>query len=126
MASKNLIPVEELLQLFQAEKALIEYLIEEEVIPVINLQQTKFIEARWLPEIRRARRLFTILDINFEGIGIILRMRQQIVELLEKIEQMEEYYQSRFQQLRQEYEKRLSTIQQVIILELPQEDRYIT
>ncbi len=114
-----LITIEEAAAACKVEQELIEFLLQVELIPIVEQQGRRYIEGIWLEEIRRARRLMEDLEVNLPGIEIILRMRRQLLRLSQILAEREEDHRQQIEQLRAQYEERLRNLQQVIILEIP-------
>ncbi len=114
-----LITIEEAAAACKVEQELIEFLLQVELIPIVEQQGRRYIEDIWLEEIRRARRLLEDLEVNLPGIEIILRMRRQLLRLYQMLAEREADHRQQIEQLRAQYEERLRNLQQVIILEIP-------
>ncbi len=119
MGRTVLITIEEAATACKVEQELIEFLLQVELIPIVEQQGRRYIEDIWLEEIRRARRLLEDLEVNLPGIEIILRMRRQLLRLYQMLAEREADHRQQIEQLRAQYEERLRNLQQVIILEIP-------
>ncbi len=126
MGEMEFVSLEEAAHRCRLRREVVEFLVDADLIPVIEQGGQRYIETLWLEELRRARRLLEDLEVNLPGVEVILRMRHHLIYLADYLEYRESYYQERLEQLRQQYEERIRALQQAIIVELPTEDRDAT
>jgi MerR family transcriptional regulator/heat shock protein HspR len=81
--NEKLWTVSEVVEFFQVEETLVVDLEEEEVIQPIQRkgQTSKFFSADELEKVRLAKILVEEMGVNVAGVDVILRMRQNLIEM---------------------------------------------
>jgi chaperone modulatory protein CbpM len=98
MAQRKYVTVEEFSRFHQLDLTIIHEFIDFGLVEVHQVDEEACLPAEDLERVERLTRLYRELDINKEGIDIILHLREQLVALQEEKEAL----QYRLQQLEQE------------------------
>ncbi|MHA7059855.1 chaperone modulator CbpM [Aquimarina sp. M1] len=78
MSKENLIPVIEFCKNHKIEFSFLHTLQEFELIEIITLEQTLFINPEELPKLERILLFHKELEINLEGVEVIIRLLEKM------------------------------------------------
>ena len=81
MKITDLITIQEFCTHYQIPKSFINSLYEYDLIEIVNYHETQHIEKNKINHIEKIMRLHFDLDINFEGIDVILKLLNDIESL---------------------------------------------
>lgn len=81
MKTKNLIPAKEILAKHNIEISIINWLHENGLIEVIIIEETIFVHKNQLPDLEKIIRLYSDLNINLEGIDVIIHLLKRMKEM---------------------------------------------
>lgn len=75
--------VSEVIEIFQLDEGVISYLEEEEIVcpECSDVHSTKRFSAVELDKLRLAKILMEDMDVNLPGVEVILRMRQNMIQM---------------------------------------------
>ena len=82
------ISIKSLAKFHQLHEQILLDIIEFEIVPIKKRQQTILVNSDDLEVFERAIRLYHELEVNLQGVDIICRMHQQIIEMQEELERL--------------------------------------
>ncbi len=86
--TKEYISIHKLCESYQIPNSFFQELQEFDLIPVYKEAEEPMIEASAIPQVEKIMRLHFDLNINLEGIDVIINLLQQIETLQEEITQL--------------------------------------
>ncbi len=83
--TQELISIEKLIGCYPVDDSFFSSLQEYDLINIIEQNDEYFVAVTELPKIERIINLYTDLNVNFEGIDVILNLVEQIEEMQNEI-----------------------------------------
>ncbi len=85
MNTKNLIPIDRLCGVYEIPESFIDNLCTYELVEVIDMNEQKYIPQDYVKDIEKIMRLHFDLNINFEGLDVIMHLLERIEELEKEV-----------------------------------------
>ena len=92
--------VSEIIEIFQMDEDVITYLEEEEIVcpECCNNQPTRRFSEADLDKLRLVKVLMEDMDVNLPGVEVILRMRQNMIEMRQQFDDILEDLANQFKE----------------------------
>ena len=92
--------VSEVIEIFQMDENIISYLEEEEIVcpECFDAHPTKRFSAMELDKLRLVKVLMEDMDVNLPGVEVILRMRQNMLQMRKQFDDILEDLAGRFKE----------------------------
>jgi hypothetical protein len=88
MENKDLIPITELSRVYQLDLVFFETLFEFDIIEFTIYEEVKLVPLTAIPKLEQIIRIHQELDVNIEGVDVILNLVQKIDQLESEIQNL--------------------------------------
>ncbi|NPA35526.1 MAG: MerR family transcriptional regulator [Chlorobi bacterium] len=85
MDTKNLIPIDQLCGVYEIPKSFIDALCNYELVEVVDMNEEQYIPQDHIKDIEKMMRLHFDLDINYEGLDVVMHLLERIDELEKEV-----------------------------------------
>ena len=85
MDTKNLIPIDQLCGVYEIPESFIDDLCSYELVEVIDTDDARFIPQDHIKDIEKLMRLHFDLNINYEGLDVVMHLLERIEELEKEV-----------------------------------------
>ena len=81
MDKKNLIPIDKLCVVYEIPQSFIDSLCNYELVEIVNMNDERYIPQDHIRDIEKMMRLHFDLEVNFEGLDVIMHLLERIEKL---------------------------------------------
>jgi hypothetical protein len=85
MDTKNLIPIDQLCGVYEIPRSFIDELCSYELVEVVDMNEEQYIPQDHIKNIEKMMRLHFDLDINYEGLDVVMHLLERIDELEKEV-----------------------------------------
>jgi len=85
MDTKNLIPIDQLCGVYEIPESFIDDLYSYELVEVIDTEDARYIPQDHIKDIEKLMRLHFDLNINYEGLDVVMHLLERIEELEKEV-----------------------------------------
>ena len=85
MDTKNLIPIDQLCGVYEIPRSFIDDLCSYELVEVVDMNKERYIPQDHIKNIEKMMRLHFDLDINYEGLDVVMHLLERIDELEKEV-----------------------------------------
>ena len=85
MDTKNLIPIDQLCGVYEIPRSFIDELCSYELVEVVDMNKERYIPQDHIKNIEKMMRLHFDLDINYEGLDVVMHLLERIDELEKEV-----------------------------------------
>jgi hypothetical protein len=85
MDTKNLIPIDQLCGVYEIPESFIDDLCSYELVEVIDTDDARYIPQDHIKDIEKLMRLHFDLNINYEGLDVVMHLLERIEELEKEV-----------------------------------------
>jgi len=85
MDKKNLIPIDQLCGVYEIPRSFIDDLYSYELVEVVDMNEERYIPQDHIKTIEKMMRLHFDLEINYEGMDVVMHLLHRIDELEKEV-----------------------------------------